>query len=996
MATYSEEDKHNALVYAMEKLRQESIFRLKMTEPNVYSFIKVKEIENGWRDVMGLMTEPNQKLAPYRSITYDTSILTCEHFSCIPVDVRKRPSYDGEEEEDDEVVKVSACSFTEHTSIELELKNPRGDTLHQLTACGAGCYRRQKKRNPHTGMPEAGGALLREHVDPKTGEKTCQYLNQNLILWAAIPWSRPGKEKEGYNTVHVPGFGFREEDEEGGHHLFNRVAISKDYCNFFKQYYDDETGECYRSGWMKTVKFMFGQYFTNLTYVMANPETIPGYPNTWEYFMARLGGPDIRSFMAAGTTSSFQGQTVREKPLDTGKWPPSRSSPTPPVYEEAAAAAEKGEEGDKKKKKKKKKSEKAFETQKESNENVGTQKESGDILWEMLSRDRSSADKLMEVSDSMLSTAMNLEAMGVDERRARKLLLREMLKRSRQMPERGGFANTISFSDSLKIAGTILALKKSLFARQRESEKRHHEQDAAKSANHDNDAILCNRWRSDKVTERDALLLVRANLESASERPRSFLDPIPARGDYLETAGSSLDIWKDIQRKTNVIVGNSEKFIKHFVVNVVRGLLNIVEGKLFMDNSNWENNIPLMFGADFLLNKILTAAGKLCTKFASFAESRAVAFTSDTVSSLAAKVSVDISIKAFGVFIEETLVEIVVSAALRTAIQAFAALAELASSVLTVLGVALTVAMILGLILDIALKLDWYDQIITPEALANAVLAFEESFARAAHEDLGHNRIVSAEEIVAIDVSIQIRNEAEILEEKGETELEAYLEMAFHEGSLLGKSSMSFIQEASEEYLAGRTMNSVGQRIVWDQQQPDDDIIDREARREIAEMGTLLQDYAKVVNYNSSRLDYVGAEWMKNAAGTAEDGGATKVLFRKTVAFTAAAGFALVLGVGAGLVVTHVTTVRMANIGLSLAFVGLLTFITLAGIAFINLNAMGEVNAHAIGSLEPILVNRKLFQRDRVGHVQTMTGVGARLNMLSDFTQPLLNKMINE
>lgn len=57
-----------------------------------------------------------------------------------------------------------------------------------------------------------------DYVNPDTGEKMCQYLNQNLIMWAALPWTRPGKEIEGYNTVHVPGFAFggKEKEEEEG------------------------------------------------------------------------------------------------------------------------------------------------------------------------------------------------------------------------------------------------------------------------------------------------------------------------------------------------------------------------------------------------------------------------------------------------------------------------------------------------------------------------------------------------------------------------------------------------------------------------------------------------------------------------------------------------------------------------------------------------------------------------------------------------------------
>ncbi|AUO15134.1 WSSV347 [White spot syndrome virus] len=53
MATFTEQDHKNAFLYANEKLRQERIYRLKMSEPSVYAFIDIKEIENGWEKEFG-------------------------------------------------------------------------------------------------------------------------------------------------------------------------------------------------------------------------------------------------------------------------------------------------------------------------------------------------------------------------------------------------------------------------------------------------------------------------------------------------------------------------------------------------------------------------------------------------------------------------------------------------------------------------------------------------------------------------------------------------------------------------------------------------------------------------------------------------------------------------------------------------------------------------------------------------------------------------------
>lgn len=72
-----------------------------------------------------------------------------------------------------------------------------------------------------------------------------------------------------------------------------------------------------------------------------------------------------------------------------------------------------------------------------------------------------------------------------------------------------------------------------------------------------------------------------------------------------------------------------------------------------------------------------------------------------------------------------------------------------------------------------------------------------------------------------------------------------------------------------------------------------------------------------------------------------EEGKTKIILFRKTIVFSAVAGLALVTGIGAA-VVSHLALVKTINIGLSVAYIGLLVFITLTGIALINLNAMGD------------------------------------------------------
>lgn len=271
MASYTQEDYKNAIAYAKEKLRQETIHNLKLEEPLSFSFIDVKDIGiEGWRTHLNIPIESSQEqnhlLSTYRQITFNSELLDCSRFSCINLDLLKRPitiESDGTSKE-----QLTACNFSETTSVSLPIYDTDANVIKKFTACGPGCYTFNKKRNPHTGIPEASGVLLSEAKN-ENGENVCKYLNQRLILWGAVPYSRVNSDKkivEGYNSNHVPPLAF--EDDEN----FNRLSVTSEYCAFFKRYLDKKSGECYRTGWLKFVHFMFGTYFTNLVYEVANPK----------------------------------------------------------------------------------------------------------------------------------------------------------------------------------------------------------------------------------------------------------------------------------------------------------------------------------------------------------------------------------------------------------------------------------------------------------------------------------------------------------------------------------------------------------------------------------------------------------------------------------------------------------------------------------------------------------------------------------------------------
>nr|QVW10048.1 MAG: hypothetical protein EDAONDGI_00133 [White spot syndrome virus] len=965
MATFTEQDHKNAFLYANEKLRQERIYRLKMSEPSVYAFIDIKEIENGWEKEFGLLVQPGQKLAPFRDISYDSSKLDCDAFSCIPSDILHS----------DNEKRVGECNFAEHTSVSFPVKNPEGKTLRHFTACGPGCYRRYKQRDPHTGLPVARGVLMQDHVDHETGNKMCEYLNQSLVMWAAVPWIRPGDLTEGYNTTHVPGFAFKEDDERDSKRVkYENVVISKAYCDFFKQYYDADSGSCYRSGWMKFVHLMFGQYFTNLSYNLANPKPYNLTGNTWSDVVSVLTDNPIVDAGAAPSRSEMD-EIITKKKFN--------------VFPSEQTSA-------------RQKAENIIRSQ--YGDGVEIDPSSVDALMQFVNREgvvgtEKKSDRLMRVADAVMDAAMRLQVMGLDDSQSRRLLLKNMIKMSRNNPE---YAR--HFSSSLKLIGVTLAIKRSVFSKGASAKRK-------ETAINNGEQHRRSRWSPETVTEEDALLFARENITEDPKHPAPFVDILhsPDINSSIKS-GSSSSIWNDILSRissTRKLEEKASVFVKNLVVKVVRQFLDILEGKLFSDGYEWDDNIPLMIGVDQILREVIKAASNMCARFASSAlESSLVTGFMDSASAITSRLAVQLAARTFSVFLEESVIEFVVAASLRLAIQAFADLATLAASALTVIGIVIFVIQVLGLILDLALGLGWYDHIFSPEDLKKQVLVFRREFAKAGNVDVGVAQPVTPEEIVAINVFLQTEENGEEKKEEGARKSKIdFLQKYFHSTPLMGKKSkFVYIQEAAQEYLGGRTMNAFGQRIITaaddsdtttttQEGRRDDETVTKKMRSIILETGQTLKDYSSAVNYNASRLDYVGEEWVRNTALKEETRSNTTSdnLFKKTVSLASMAGAFLVLGIGV-LVASHITLLRFTNIGLAFAFAGLLAFIALMSISYINMNAMGVVNSDAIYRSTALVGDIKTDPR-RVGMVQRHVGVGAKYNMITDFVSPMLDEI---
>lgn len=158
----------------------------------------------------------------------------------------------------------------------------------------------------------------------------------------------------------------------------------------------------------------------------------------------------------------------------------------------------------------------------------------------------------MKVSDAVLDAAMRLEVMGLDESQSRRLMLKEMLKRSKRSPRKGGFAGTnTSFSDSLKLVGITLAIKKNVFSKEA-AERRRRTGTGAENESENVSAeflsTLPNRWSADNISDEDALLFAKLNLENGenssqqSKPPQPFVDILPLSHENPIKSGTVSDI----------------------------------------------------------------------------------------------------------------------------------------------------------------------------------------------------------------------------------------------------------------------------------------------------------------------------------------------------------------------------------------------------------------------------------------------------------------------
>ena len=932
--TFTPSDYENALQYARERLRQESIYRKRQEEPGAYSFVEIENLGvEGWRSEYGLVIEPGQKLAPFRRITYNRDKARCEDFSCIPQDPRPKAT-DGD---DDQPHPPSMCNFSEGLQVEFPVMGKNGQVLKRFVACGSGCYRFTKKRDARTGLPVATGSMITSHVG-EDGRSTCRYVNTNLVMWTALPASRqlPGGEvQEGYNTEHVPPFAFGEPD-------LKTVHLTDSYCRFFKQYFDPNAGECYRTGWMKAVRFLFGTYFTNLTYELANPqEPLTSAGVATSPFLYATG----RALYAAGAarTGDAVSFTVRPRRGVVAK----RTIATP-VVERATP-----EETDKEMAQRLARSHflpfmvDADATKQITASIIEYVRANESRLGVARSSPTPIEKSTNELISALLDTAFRMQVMGVSEREARSMLLRSLLQHPGVRKMKGGLG------PGCRLVGFALKLRQLLFS-ERATERR-------------------NRQRRE-VSELEALKFAEVNMGPPSPTNNCFLDVI--KGQPVDPKTTVQEIWDRVFsskiRQTAAWTGN---FVKGVVVKTIQGVLDILDFKVFERGYDVAGNIPIYIGIDRLINTVLESASRACVKFV--AEYGAASAASKAAMVMGEEVFTDVATRTFGFLVEAAVARMVVSMAMRLALDVFLTLAALAAEAFNVIGWVLLVGAVLGLILDLSLGLEWYNNVMTADQLKQRVELYEAAFADATDTTSGALVPVSPEELLSIAVAWE-RNIID--HDRGGSDYDNFLDRYFGESPIQNKSTVAFLQEAQFEYLGGRRVNSLGQPLHENGQRERQkhEHLATLGRKVMVETASCVGNYARVLQYNASRIDYLRAV---GGDGFSVD----ERLRRDGIGCAAVAGLGLVAGLGS-LVLLRLATgsLRIVNIGVVLAFIGLLSFITLSGLAYLHFYAMGLRNVRRAQYFDA----PELADGNRLSSNAAMSDVRAKIGVLNSFLQP--------
>lgn len=200
------------------------------------------------------------------------------------------------------------------------------------------------------------------------------------------------------------------------------------------------------------------------------------------------------------------------------------------------------------------------------------------------------------------------------------------------------------------------------------------------------------------------------------------------------------------------------------------------------------------------------------------------------------------------------------------------------------------------------------------------------------------------------------------------------------------------------EYMASRTTNSSGQPPKLEGEKDEEEEVTvrlTTADTSITPMdGTVraannAESYTKPAEINAGRADMVGE--LNHRGEYEEDRPETETLHKRALVYSGVGGalFVIFLSFAAGLY--SFQSIRLANIAFSLAFIGLLLFVTLTGIAFLTVFDMGkEVSQRIVVAGEG---EEGKGEDTRRGLANRLTSNRVRLEAIESTLSPLLTEI---
>jgi len=963
---YTEKNYNDADVYSRNKLLQQQISSLVANEPVIYSFVDItNEGIDGWKS-LGIEIERGQALAPFYKITYNVDRLDCSKFSCLPIDVRD--SNNG----------IGSCNFKKTPAIDVSF----GLKDETYTACGEACYVLNKQIDPHTGLPKANGNLM-----IKGDDGICNYINQNLLLWGTLPQSRAtqsGDVVNGYNDEFVPPFAVVDNG------TYNELEITEAYCQYFKRWFNEKEKKCYRSTWMKFLHMAFGTAISNVFFpqncnMINNARTRIGtrklgfkHPNV-ERIMEPTGKPAALkihdddkqralAFVVNALTSSILSdeKTIAKNTTHTN-YPSSKAV----LMKDVTSFIKRRENTDR-----------------------GIKSENMELL-------EKKAENLIE---TLMDFAITCKVHKINDSEARRLILSKVLRVCRN-------DRCLKLSDALHIITLYFKLKNTMFPNSSSSNSSSTNSSNSSSKNNNNN----NNNKPHPIFRNDDDLAMfiddryRINNDNPAGRESSNIE----EEEKKERPPYVVQLVKSISNSSNAsTLIPSLLDVYPFMPTIRKKLTNIAfhlwsdfhdlispDWARYNSDFSYDNNFFIVLIVDNIIHKSLSYMANACRTIVE----RLSARTIETLASRGALMAEDALTTVFSRMVLSTAqrlaVDFLVRGSIVTALEIFAELVALVAGILDGVGILLIIGGVLGMILDLALNMAWYENVMTPETLASHIKSYVTAFKSATDLTAGETAPVTPKELVEIAINSETNHFDENDDHHtspGKNRYEIFLNTYFDEKPLIGSRTDTFLQEAYFEYLGTKTMNSLGQPLsrgfgsTTDQESVT--AFQAGSKEKVMKLLHTGARYTDMVSYNAPRVMAYNLEGKedKHHFARLESLQDTRSTARWTIS-----GAGVAMFVGTLILFFCASTSRLNDIGTILFFIALLVYVILLERSYFAIGKTRSVvhdfikSSHLFNLSESNLMNHKDVNKLKANSASVRY-------FFSEFTRPYTDYLLTQ